>query len=131
MHHEPARVAARLAAARAAAERRVVELAAELDGIVGGARDANLDDEHDVEGPTVAFERQRVASLLGEARATLASLEAATGRLGQGAYGRCGRCGDAIAAERLEALPGTTRCVACATAPGPATLAGPSRRAGR
>lgn len=114
-----------MASARAAA------LTEELAAVVTAARDANLDDEHDVEGPTVAFERQRVASLLGEARATLASLEAATGRLGQGAYGRCGRCGDAIAAERLEALPGTTRCVACATAPGPATLAGPSRRAGR
>ncbi len=34
-------------------------------------------------------------------------------RIESGLYGICEECGDAIAVERLEALPHTTRCTGC------------------
>jgi DnaK suppressor protein len=37
-------------------------------------------------------------------------------RMAQGVYGICEDCGQKIAAERLEALPDATRCVACQAA---------------
>lgn len=103
-----------LEAARADARARAVALAAELHAIVEASEGANLDDEKDPEGATVAFERQRVASLLDEARAQLVALDAAEDRLDDGTYGICSECGTPIPAPRLEALPTTTRCVACA-----------------
>lgn len=42
--------------------------------------------------------------------------EHARDRKAQGAYGICEDCGRKIAAERLEALPDATRCVACQAA---------------
>ena len=52
-------------------------LTAEFDDIVAGTTDGNSDDEHDPEGSTLAFERARVAALLGQERAYLAELERA------------------------------------------------------
>ncbi|HET9071679.1 MAG TPA: TraR/DksA C4-type zinc finger protein [Acidimicrobiales bacterium] len=103
-----------LDAERAATVARLAALHAEVEGIVEASRDANLDDECDPEGATVAFERQRVAALEAEARAHLAAIDAAEARLAGGGYGVCADCGGPIGAERLEALPTTTRCVACA-----------------
>lgn len=105
---------ARLQAERAVASARAAALAEELAAVVTATRDANLDDEHDVEGPTVAFERQRIAGLLQDAQAALVALDAAATRLAESAYGTCGRCGGPIGAERLAALPATTRCRSCA-----------------
>jgi DnaK suppressor protein len=42
--------------------------------------------------------------------------EHARDRIAQGAYGICEDCGQKISAERLEALPDATRCVACQAA---------------
>lgn len=97
------------------ARRRAAALEEELSAVVSAARDANLDDEHDVEGPSVAFERQRVASLLAAARVSLHALEAAAERLSRGETARCEECGRPMGAARLQALPATTRCVACAS----------------
>jgi DnaK suppressor protein len=47
-------------------------------------------------------------------RTELASIDAALLRLEHGAYGVCTRCGEAIDARRLEALPTTVSCRACA-----------------
>lgn len=44
-----------------------------------------------------------------------AAREALT-RVREGTYGRCNRCGGQIDPERLEILPATTRCAACARA---------------
>ena len=35
-------------------------------------------------------------------------------RIDEGQYGKCNRCGEAIASERLQALPYVTNCVSCA-----------------
>jgi RNA polymerase-binding transcription factor DksA len=71
------------------------------------------DDEHDVEGSSVGFERARVTALLASATARLAALDAATARVEDGTFGRCVDCGGLIGAERLAALPDAVRCVDC------------------
>ena len=89
-------------------------LVASFDGIVEAASDVASDDEHDPEGHTIAWERQQVAALLDDARATLAAIEIAERRLRDGTYGTCATCGRPIAVERLAVLPTTTTCVTCA-----------------
>ena len=85
-----------------------------FDGIVESAELVATDDEHDPEGHTIAFERQQVAALVRDAQQRLAELEEALRRIDAGDYGRCTSCGRPIGAARLDALPGTTRCVECA-----------------
>jgi DnaK suppressor protein len=104
----------RLNELRAEAIRRAASLASSFDNIVEAASDVATDDEHDPEGHTIAWERQQIAALLDETRSTLADIEAAERRLGDGLYGTCTICGREIAAERLDALPATPSCVRCA-----------------
>jgi DnaK suppressor protein len=46
-------------------------------------------------------------------QAKIARITLAQRRVRAGTYGLCSGCGQAIAAERLEAVPDTTLCVAC------------------
>jgi RNA polymerase-binding transcription factor DksA len=108
--------AASLLAARDRTARLVDELSGVFDQIVDASDFANLDDEHDPEGATVAFERAQVVELLERARARLREIDAALGRFERGAYGVCEQCGAEIPRDRLEAQPATRRCVACADA---------------
>ena len=103
-----------LDAERAETLQRLAGLEREFAGIVEAADSANTDDEHDPEGATIAFERQHVAALIGQARDQLAAIDAALRRLDEGGYGQCERCGQPIAPERLAARPTATRCVSCA-----------------
>lgn len=103
-----------LANARAVAERLVDDLRRELDGIITAQEADPPDDEHDVEGASVGFERARVTALLASAEANLAELRAADARLAAGQYGRCEVCGQGIGEDRLGAMPTTRRCVSCA-----------------
>ncbi len=64
-------------------------------------------EEIEADAHACAAERGREA--LQEIDAALRRLESEPER-----FGRCGRCGDVIAAERLEVLPQTLRCRACA-----------------
>ena len=91
------------------------ELTGVLAAIVDASKNANLDDEHDPEGATVAFEREQVSALLERAQQQVADLDDALNRVERGTYGTCERCGAPIPAERLEAQPATRTCVACAT----------------
>ena len=84
--------------------------------IVESARDANIDDEHDPEGSTVAVARAQVSSLADEGRGRLAAIDAALARVETGTFGVCERCGATIQDGRLEARPTATRCVTCAAA---------------
>ncbi|MFH7594540.1 TraR/DksA C4-type zinc finger protein [Streptomyces racemochromogenes] len=106
----------RLAADRADTLARLAALSRDFEGIVAANALIAVDDEHDPEGGTTAFERAHVASLMQQARAHLEELELALDRLERGAYGRCEACGGAIAPERLEIRPATTTCVRCAAA---------------
>jgi DnaK suppressor protein len=94
--------------------RAVFELTGVIKEIIDSSTLANLDDEHDPEGATVAFERAQVAVLLERAHHQLREVDEALGRIRLGTYGHCEVCGSAIPAERLEAKPATRVCVACA-----------------
>ncbi len=85
-----------------------------FEEIVEATSDVATDDEHDVEGHTIAWERQQIAALVDETRITLADIAAAERRLDEGTYGICTMCGRAIAEGRLEALPASPTCVNCA-----------------
>jgi DnaK suppressor protein len=104
----------RLLQAHADATAQVAALTAAHDEIVAATEGSNVDDEHDPEGATVAFERQQVAALLGQARASLAAADLALERRAAGSYGTCEKCGADIGPERLEARPSATTCITCA-----------------
>lgn len=81
-------------------------------GSVSAAREnSNVDDEHDPEGSTIAFELSQATALLDQSRAGLAQIEAALGRISDGSYGLCEVCGTAIPEGRLEARPWTPFCI--------------------
>ena len=104
-----------LTAERATTLERLAGLEREFDGIVEASGSANADDEHDPEGATIAFEREHVAALRGQARDHLAEIDVALRKLDDGGYGICERCGQPIAPGRLAARPTATMCVACAS----------------
>ena len=93
---------------------RIASLTRDLNGVAAAAAGSNLDDEHDPEGATVAFEREQLAALRDRAVASLAELDAALVRVDDSTYGTCETCGGAISDERLAALPATRVCVTCA-----------------
>jgi RNA polymerase-binding transcription factor DksA len=92
---------------------RIAALTAELDDIVAATANTNVDDEHDPEGSTIAFERARVSTLLSQGRAYLEELELARHRVEDGTYGMCEHCGSAIPPERLRARPVARTCIRC------------------
>jgi len=105
LHDERARVVA------------IVEaLSGEFDGIVAAADLTATDDEHDPEGSTIAYERQRVGALLRDARVKRRALDDALTSVAAGDYGRCASCRRPIGEERLAALPAARSCIACAGA---------------
>nr|WP_074999474.1 TraR/DksA C4-type zinc finger protein [Streptomyces qinglanensis] len=121
--HDPALSAAARAAAReqllverAGTERQIAALSREFEQIVEANALVAVDDEHDPEGSSTAFERAHVAALLARAREHLVEVDLALERLERGDYGRCTECGEPIPEERLSARPATTTCVRCATA---------------
>lgn len=74
-------------------------------------QNSNVDDEHDPEGATIAFELSQASALMQQSSAALAEVEAALLRITDGSYGRCGICGAPIAEGRLEARPWTPYCI--------------------
>jgi RNA polymerase-binding transcription factor DksA len=57
---------------------------------------------------------ETMARLDGSIRDELDQIDRALARLDAGDYGRCEQCRQAIADERLELIPYTDRCAACA-----------------
>ncbi len=104
----------RLEAERAAVAGRLAGLERDFSAVVESARLSNADDEHDPEGATIAYERQHVAALVGQAHERIAEIDAALARLAAGHYGRCERCGQPITPERLAARPAAPTCISCA-----------------
>ncbi|MFD0263991.1 TraR/DksA family transcriptional regulator [Kitasatospora indigofera] len=104
----------RLIADRAATLAQIAGLRSDFAEIVEANALVAVDDEHDPEGSSTAFERAQVASLLAQAEGHLAELDQAQERLERGDYGRCEGCGEPIPTERLEARPAARTCVPCA-----------------
>jgi RNA polymerase-binding transcription factor DksA len=107
-------VEARLVAEQAAAAQRIASMSEDLAAVAAATAGSNVDDEHDPEGSTIAFEREQLAELRAHAHRQLLEVDAALDRLRDGRYGRCERCGQPIGDARLEALPATRLCVRCA-----------------
>jgi DnaK suppressor protein len=103
-----------LLAEREENQQRLAALEGDFSQIVEASQSTNADDEHDPEGATIAFERSQVGSLVEQARARLAEVDAALARLDAGRYGICERCGQPIAPGRLEVRPTARLCIDCA-----------------
>ncbi|CAM5524629.1 DnaK suppressor protein OS=Streptomyces antimycoticus OX=68175 GN=SSPO_088610 PE=4 SV=1 [Streptomyces antimycoticus] len=103
-------------AEHAGAREQISALNREFEGIVASNALVAVDDEHDPEGSSTAFERAHVAALLAQARDQLTALDEALERLDRDDYGRCAVCGEQIPAERLEVRPAADSCVRCAAA---------------
>jgi len=103
-----------LLARRRDSERRLAALTGHFRDIVDASTNANVDDEHDPEGATIAFERSQVDALARDAQRDLEDVDAALARLDDGRYGTCEVCGAQIALERLQVRPTARTCVACA-----------------
>jgi len=106
-----------LAAVRAEQERttrQIESLQRAVDSIVEAAELTSTDDEHDPEGATIAYERAQALALLRQACEDLDVLSDARRQLETGQAVVCVECGQAIALERLIALPTARRCIRCA-----------------
>lgn len=86
-------------------------LRADIEAANSARQDSNVDDEHDPEGATIAFELSQAAALMKQSAAGLDQVEAALARLAGGTYGICMVCGEPIAEGRLEARPWTPYCI--------------------
>jgi RNA polymerase-binding transcription factor len=113
----PSSLAARLAEERTRTLERIAALDRDRDGIIESSS-AGVDDEHDPEGATIAFERSQLEALLDQSRRHLSELDRALRQLESGDYGTCESCGSPIPAERLAARPTARTCIACASRPG-------------
>ncbi|KSW28908.1 TraR/DksA C4-type zinc finger protein [Cellulomonas sp. B6] len=109
---DDARARALLAELRADALARLAALGEAHGDVVDAARGANVDDEHDPEGATIAFERAQLEALAADARRRLEEVDAALARLAAGTYGRCAVGGEPIDDARLAARPTAATCVA-------------------
>jgi RNA polymerase-binding transcription factor DksA len=86
-------------------------LSADIASANAARQNANVDDEHDPEGATIAFELSQASALLDQSRSGLAEVDAALERIRTGSYGICAVCGEPIAEGRLEARPWTPFCI--------------------
>lgn len=109
---DDARARELLLALRADTLGRLTGLGDARQDVVDAARGANVDDEHDPEGTTIAFERAQLEALGAAATRRLAEIDAALARVAAGTYGRCAVGGEPLDDARLEARPTATTCVA-------------------
>ena len=91
-------------------------LSADISSAKAARQDSNVDDEHDPEGATIAFELSQASVLLQQSSSGLEQVEAALARIAAGTYGTCAVCGDPITEGRLEARPSTPFCIVHAAA---------------
>jgi DnaK suppressor protein len=92
----------------------VERLTEEMGAFLTARRDSPTDDEHDPEGPTLAFERSQSQAMLEQSRQHLTEIDAALARMAGGTYGQCTSCGGDIALGRLQARPQAQFCIVCA-----------------
>ncbi|MDQ0821071.1 MULTISPECIES: TraR/DksA C4-type zinc finger protein [unclassified Arthrobacter] len=83
----------------------------DITSVNAARQDSNVDDEHDPEGVTIAFELSQASALLQQSTAGLAQIDAALARIDAGHFGICEVCGEEIAEGRLEARPWTAYCI--------------------
>jgi len=69
--------------------------------------------DHLAETASVTLDREIDFTLEENSEHVLAAIDAALARMDEGTFGRCATCGNAIAPERLEAMPYATQCIDC------------------
>jgi RNA polymerase-binding protein DksA len=72
-----------------------------------------LSDNHPGDVATLTFDRELDYTLEENEERVLGAIDSALQRIEAGTFGTCTSCRQPIAAERLEALPWTTRCIDC------------------
>jgi len=105
----------RLRATRDEAVALAARLLLDMEAVAAAREGANVDDEHDPEGSTIAYERSQLDAVRRSALGRAADAEAALGRLADGTFGRCERCSARIGDARLEARPTARTCIDCAS----------------
>lgn len=108
-----------LSAIRAALEEERLSLVSDLAAMTAAPRDpmAALSFGKRVgEGTSQAVERIAQVSAADRLEAKRLEVERAIVKCDEGTYGFCDDCTEAIPADRLEAIPQATRCIACARA---------------
>lgn len=90
-------------------------LLVDMEAVAAAREGANVDDEHDPEGSTIAYERSQLDAVRRSALERAADAEAALARLADGTFGRCERCSARIGEARLEARPTARLCIDCAS----------------
>lgn len=96
---------------RAERETLIASLQKDITAVGEARQDSNVDDEHDPEGSTIAFELSQASTLLRESTNRLEEIDAALQRIDDGNYGFCAVCGEPIPEGRLEIRPWTRYCV--------------------
>ena len=91
----------------------ISELDADLANSLEDSSEESPYDQHMAETAGVTLDREIDLSLEDNARATLAQLEHALGKLEGGSYGLCDKCGKSINESRLLIAPFATLCVDC------------------
>jgi RNA polymerase-binding protein DksA len=70
-------------------------------------------DNHLADSATATLNREIDYTLEENAEHVLSAIDDALRRIEDGTFGTCGRCGQAIAEERLDAIPYANRCIDC------------------
>jgi RNA polymerase-binding transcription factor DksA len=105
---------AALADLRAALDEERNQLRQQLADL--GADDGGLAfDQNFADSSQVTAERGEVEALASSLKESLAEVEDALAKFGDGKYGLCESCGQAIAPARLEAKPAARLCIDCAS----------------
>jgi DnaK suppressor protein len=99
---------------RASYTRQAEELKAQADSLALEHEPGDVQfDEEGGEGGTSNVDRELDLVLSGQARAAIAEIDRALGKIDLGTYGVCEQCGRDIPPARLQALPYAALCVAC------------------
>lgn len=97
--------------ARAKLERKLATLTARVAKIQGHLQEPG---DRDWQERATAIQNDEVLERLDEAELReIDDIRTALGRIDAGSYGDCASCGKPIGEARLEALPYTSRCIAC------------------
>jgi DnaK suppressor protein len=99
---------------RASYTKQAEELKAQADSLALEHEPGDVQfDEEGGEGGTSNVDRELDLVLSGQARAAIAEIDRALGKIDIGTYGICEQCGRDIPPARLQALPYAALCVAC------------------
>lgn len=77
----------------------------------------DMSKSHSADFAEQATERENdevLEGILQETQISIQDIRAALARIVDGSYGVCATCGDRINPQRLEALPASVQCIACA-----------------